>query len=608
MGEVLSVADFYCGGGGFSEGFRQMGFDIVFALDNWEVARETHKLNHPSCKHPGLDCHMETKGDIFSIHKEKINEIVDDVDVIVGSPPCVSFSMANNAGKADKSLGMKLIKKFLQIVAVKKHTPQSKLKYWLMENVPNSRNFLREKYTFKMLGLSNKNLKVLGIKKKEQDIALKIDLNPENTLYNSVFYGVPQRRARFICGEFPLPNKKTPLELDWITLGEVIKAVYNKKARFTLDPLYGFSIPTIEITDHFYNTIIPKFDWEQALIKKQQGRYYGKMSFPEDFSKPGRTVLATRSVVTRESIILPNGIPGKFRALTIREAACLMSFPITYLFQAGNESSKYRLVGNAVCPKMISAFAEAILVNENIPIPKVPYIYKTNRENLKVDLRISPPPLKESRNKHPWADFVEIVPDLKLRNFRVELDNNFPKSQEQQIYWNATIHHATGKNNMKNSNPSREEIIKLLSSFLDKKRLKELINYTTRTFRNKIPDLDYFQQQHIEAFHDTAYFSPREALKKVKDIVDFNFPKNLYQETMLLNKKENGEEYVKFNKGVAPNNFIPLRIIVALFCVNYIAFLANTSRKEVRTTSKYMVPIKEKLILKEIPIRDFLRP
>ena len=113
---------------------------------------------------------------------------------------------------------------------------------------------------------------------------------------------------------------------------------------------------------------------------------------------------------------------------------------------------------------------------------------------------------------------------------------------------------------------------------------------------------------HIEAFHDTAYFSPREALKKVKDIVDFNFPKNLYQETMLLNKKENGEEYVKFNKGVAPNNFIPLRIIVALFCVNYIAFLANTSRKEVRTTSKYMVPIKEKLILKEIPIRDFLRP
>src|SRR3989344_7963764 len=174
----LSVADFYNGAGGSSEGFRQMGFDIVFALDNWSAARETHKLNHPSCKHPGLDCHMETKGDIFSIHKEKINEIVDDVDVIVGSPPCVSFSMANNAGKADKSLGMKLIKKFLQIVAVKKHTPQSKLKYWLMENVPNSRNFLREKYTFKMLGLSNKNLKVLGIKKKEQDIALKIDLNP----------------------------------------------------------------------------------------------------------------------------------------------------------------------------------------------------------------------------------------------------------------------------------------------------------------------------------------------------------------------------------------------------------------------------------------------
>ena len=28
----MRVADFFCGGGGFSEGFRQAGFDIVFAV------------------------------------------------------------------------------------------------------------------------------------------------------------------------------------------------------------------------------------------------------------------------------------------------------------------------------------------------------------------------------------------------------------------------------------------------------------------------------------------------------------------------------------------------------------------------------------------------
>ena len=35
----MRVADFFCGGGGFSEGFRQAGFKIVFAVDKWEPAR-----------------------------------------------------------------------------------------------------------------------------------------------------------------------------------------------------------------------------------------------------------------------------------------------------------------------------------------------------------------------------------------------------------------------------------------------------------------------------------------------------------------------------------------------------------------------------------------
>lgn len=577
MNKRLSVADFYCGAGGFSEGFRQLGFNIIFALDNWGPARETHKLNHPLCKHPGLDCHMETRGDILLIKKEKINEIVEDADIILGSPPCVSFSMANRAGKADKSLGMKLVKKFLQIVAVKKHKPGSKLKYWLMENVPNSRNFLKEKYTFKMLGLNNKNLKYLGINKKEDDLALKIDLDHEKTIYNSVFYGVPQRRERFICGEFPVPNKITPLESDWINLGKVIDGIYNKENKVIQDPLYGFSIPTADITDHFYNTIIPKFDWEQSKIKKQQGRYYGRMSFPEDFSKPSRTVLATRSVVTRESIILPNGIPGKFRAPTIREVACLMSFPITYLFQAENESSKYRLVGNAVCPKMISAFAEAILVKEKLPVPNKPYIYKTNKNDLKIDLRINHPPLKKSRNKHPQANFVEIVPNLKIKNFRVELDNNFPKSKKQQIFWNATIHHATGKDEMKNSNPTNKVVVKLLSNKLDESKLKDFTRDMTACFYGKIPSKEIFQMQHVQAEHDESYLTPREALWKVKEIVDLHFPENQYKDNMVSNLREDRSRYIIFNRGKIPNDLIPLRIIAALLCMKYVTYLTNNS-------------------------------
>ena len=51
----MKVADFFCGAGGFSEGFRQNGFDIVFALDNWKPAIETHHLNHPKCNSVLMD-------------------------------------------------------------------------------------------------------------------------------------------------------------------------------------------------------------------------------------------------------------------------------------------------------------------------------------------------------------------------------------------------------------------------------------------------------------------------------------------------------------------------------------------------------------------------
>ncbi len=48
--QKLKVIDFFCGGGGFSEGFRQAGFDVIWAVDNWLPAVITHQENHPESK------------------------------------------------------------------------------------------------------------------------------------------------------------------------------------------------------------------------------------------------------------------------------------------------------------------------------------------------------------------------------------------------------------------------------------------------------------------------------------------------------------------------------------------------------------------------------
>ena len=44
----LRVVDLFCGAGGFSEGFRQAGFQILAGVDNWQVATSTFKANHPA--------------------------------------------------------------------------------------------------------------------------------------------------------------------------------------------------------------------------------------------------------------------------------------------------------------------------------------------------------------------------------------------------------------------------------------------------------------------------------------------------------------------------------------------------------------------------------
>lgn len=123
----LTVLDLFCGAGGFSEGFRQAGFQIKTGIDRWSVAINTYNHNF------GVE---GIKKDMLDF-ETSISEIenLPDTDVIIGSPPCVSFSSSNKSGKADKTLGLRLIRVFFRIVTVKKYKWNTKLKAWVMENV-----------------------------------------------------------------------------------------------------------------------------------------------------------------------------------------------------------------------------------------------------------------------------------------------------------------------------------------------------------------------------------------------------------------------------------------------------------------------------------------
>ena len=195
----LRVIDFFCGAGGFSEGFRQQGFKIVRGIDFWQAAIDTHNLNHGlSDKVQNiLDYWGEDSGDITEI------EQLEDAEVLIGSPSCTSFSMSNRAGKADKESGIRLIETYLRVVAVKKHQKTSNLRAWYMENVPKSKEFIEQQYTFHKLHLARwarRNGYKAG------DIALKVT----GSVLNAGDYGAPQNRKRFIAGEWINTRRFTP--------------------------------------------------------------------------------------------------------------------------------------------------------------------------------------------------------------------------------------------------------------------------------------------------------------------------------------------------------------------------------------------------------------
>ena len=85
-----TFADFFAGAGGLSCGFTQAGFRVCFANDFEDVCIRTYKYNHPE-----LPSNKIIQGDIREIVCNIKDYIKEEVDVVVGGPPCQGFSSAN---------------------------------------------------------------------------------------------------------------------------------------------------------------------------------------------------------------------------------------------------------------------------------------------------------------------------------------------------------------------------------------------------------------------------------------------------------------------------------------------------------------------------------
>ena len=563
----LKVVDFFCGAGGFSEGFRQMGFDIIYGYDHWKPAVDSYNFNF------NLNCKVQNILD-FNNSIDEIEKI-PNTDVIVGSPPCVSFSSSNKSGNADKSLGVTLTETFLKIVAIKKHQPNSILKAWFMENVVNSKKHLQKSYTFIDLDLNDwaKNNKL-----NPESVAIELDNN--TSVINSADYGSFQARKRVISGEIikkgglvipePTHSEDGLNGLNkYKTIGEMKNSIphpFSEKSEITIkDPQFDLVIPQSLLTDHFYDSGIYKVEWKFSKYWKTNHPFMGKMSFPENEQKPSRTITATKIANSRESIVYKSEIhrvgDGEYRLPTVREAAIIMGFPISYQF-IGADNSKWRLVGNAVCSSVSRALAKKVLFELGMEVPNsLFFINNKDLEGVPNLNTFSTKLFDKQPIKNKGARFRRHA--IKDGNLTVTLSNydieKNPRSAEGK--WFTSIQYGTGKGfpiqiiDDNYFNDIEEIIIKQSGG-------KEFLKIINNAFSDKIGNKKELQLLYEKQKSDKKILEPTELIDLVQDTI----------EKLEFDNKEINQQSPPIFKY---KEKVPLSQFFALYAINKISTIAN---------------------------------
>lgn len=379
------MIDLFAGAGGLSCGLEQAGFSPVLANELVAQYAHTYEVNHPNTK--------VVVGDVRQVDEKELHELVKsygEIDLIAGGPPCQGFSVNAPIRTLDDPRNH-LFKEYLRIVE------EIRPKAVIIENVPG------------IISLG-KGTVVEQIYNMLQNMGYKVS----HKILFAGHYGVPQMRFRtvFIAVRdrnepilFPEPEyyatavanfggaktlcyNLTPMEevilkpktTVWDAIGdlpEIVGGIGSGEYSYNQEPQTEFQKyvrkGSEQITSHFCARL-STINVERLKYIPQGGSW---RDIPFELLPEGLKRARRSDHTKRYGRLDPNELcstimtkcdphwgsffhPTQARALSVREAARIQSFPDRYVF-TGNMTQQYEQVGNAVPPLLGKAIGEAVL-------------------------------------------------------------------------------------------------------------------------------------------------------------------------------------------------------------------------------------------------------
>ncbi len=323
----MDILSLFSGCGGLDLGFRQAGFNIVWANEYDKSIWETYEFNHPNTK---LD-----KRDIRNIESSEIPNCVG----IIGGPPCQSWSEAG-AGRGINDSRGQLFYNYIQLIRDKKPL------FFLAENVSGI--------------LANKHAHAFrNILCQFQDAGYEVTYR----LLNASNFNVPQDRKRVIIvgyrkdmgGSFEFPSESKKV----FTLRDAI---------YDLSKIEPLPVESALIQSH---STVPNHEYMEGgfssiYMSRNRVRSWNEPSFT--IQAGGRHApihpQASKMIwVEKDKWKFADDSPKPYRRLSVRECARIQTFPDYFIFKYNHIANGYKMVGNAVPVNLAKILADKILID-----------------------------------------------------------------------------------------------------------------------------------------------------------------------------------------------------------------------------------------------------